>query len=214
MPAKVAARFPDARFVAFSTGCVYPYVSPASGGSRESDSPSPIGDYAVSCLGRERSFMEAAARCGTPITLVRLNYAVEFRYGVLVDIAQKVLEGTPIDVTMGHVNVIWQRDAVDHILQAVSLAASPASVVNVAGAPIVSVRELAQRFGDLLDRDPLIVGTEESTAWLSNPAKACDLFGSPLVTLDEAIEWTAAWIAAGGETLGKPTKFECRNGAF
>ena len=125
MPAKVASRFPDARFVACSTGCVYPYVPPAGGGSRESDSPAPIGDYAVSCLGRERSFMEASARRGTPITLVRLNYAVEFRYGVLVDIAQKVLEGTPIDVTMGYVSVIWQRDAVDHILQAVSLAASP-----------------------------------------------------------------------------------------
>ena len=214
MPAKVASRFPEARFVAFSTGCVYPYVTPASGGSREADSPAPIGDYAVSCLGREQSFAEAAARRGTPIVLVRLNYAVEFRYGVLVDIAQRVVDGLPIDVTMGHVNVVWQRDAVDHILQAVTLAASPAAVVNVAGLPIMSVRELAQRFGILLGRDPVIVGVEESTAWLSNPTRAHGLFGPPLVSLDEAVEWTAAWIAAGGETLGKPTKFECRSGAF
>jgi nucleoside-diphosphate-sugar epimerase len=214
LPARVAARFPQARFVAFSTGCVYPYVTPASGGSRESDAPAPIGDYAVSCLGREGAFAAAAASRGTPVVLIRLNYAVEFRYGVLVDIARKVLEGSPIDVTMGHVNLIWQRDAVDHILQAVSLAASPAAVLNVAGLPIVSVRDLAHRFGALFDREPVIVGNEESTAWLSNPAKAHDLFGPPQVTLDEAVEWTAAWLAAGGETLGKPTKFECRNGAF
>jgi nucleoside-diphosphate-sugar epimerase len=214
MPAKVAARFPEARFVAFSTGCVYPYVNPASGGSTECDAPAPIGEYAASCLGREQAFAEAAARRGTPIVLVRLNYAVEFRYGVLVDIAQKVLGGEPIDVTTGHVNVIWQRDAVDHILQAEALAASPAAVVNVAGLPIVSVRKLAHRFGVLLGRDPVIVGSEAPTAWLSNAATAHERFGKPLVTLDEAVEWTAAWIAAGGETLGKPTKFECRSGAF
>jgi nucleoside-diphosphate-sugar epimerase len=214
MPGRVAARYPAARFVVFSTGCVYPYVTAASGGSRESDSPDPIGEYAVSCVGREQAFADAAARRGTPIVLVRLNYAVEFRYGVLVDLARRVLAGEPIDVTTGHVNVIWQRDAVDHILQAVSLADSPATVVNVAGMPIVSVRELAHRFGALLGRDPVIVGSEAPTAWLSNAARAHELFGAPQVSLDDAVEWTAAWIAAGGETLGKPTKFECRSGAF
>jgi len=214
MPAMVAARFPTARFVAFSTGCVYSFASPASGGSTEADPPAPLGDYAVSCLGREQSFAHAAAQQGTPTVLVRLNYAVEFRYGVLVDIAQKVLAGKPIDISMGFVNVIWQRDAVDQILQAVSLADSPAAIVNVAGLPIVSVSDLAHRFAAIFDRPPVLTGEPEPTAWLSNPAKAHRLFSPPTVTLDQAVEWTAAWIAGGGATLGKPTKFECRSGSF
>jgi nucleoside-diphosphate-sugar epimerase len=214
MPAKVAARFPAARLVAFSTGCVYPFVTPGSRGSTEADSPAPRGDYAVSCLGREQSFAAASRQRGTPTVLVRLNYAVEFRYGVLVDIAQKVLAGAPIDISMGFVNVIWQRDAVDQILQAVDLAASPAAVINVAGLPIVSVGDLADRFAKLFARKPVLTGEPAPTSWLSNPAKAHELFGPPTVTLDQAVEWTAAWLAGGGATLGKPTKFENRSGSF
>lgn len=214
MPAKVAARFPTARIAAFSTGCVYPFVTPESGGSREEDATGPTGDYAVSCLSREMAFVAASARHGTPVVLIRLNYAVEFRYGVLVDIAQRVMAGEPLDVTMGYVNVIWQRDAVEHILCSVGLAASPASVLNVAGRPIVAVRELARRFGKIFGRDPVITGSEAPTAWLNNPEKAYSLYGDPQVSLDQAIEWTAVWLKSGGATLGKPTKFERRDGKF
>lgn len=214
LPAKVAARFPRARLVAFSTGCVYPFVTPESGGSQEDDSVGPTGDYAISCLARERAFAAAATGQGTPVVLIRLNYAVEPRYGVLVDIAQRVLAGEPVDVTMGYVNVIWQRDAVDQILRAVELAASPAAVLNVAGLPIVSVRELAGRFAEIFGRDVVITGREEPTAWLSNPARAHARFGPPTVSLDDAVRWTAAWLAAGGDTLGKPTKFERRDGRY
>lgn len=214
MPAKVAARFPDARFVAFSTGCVYPFVTPACGGSREADPPEPAGGYAESCLARELAFADASRRRGTPVVLIRLNYAVEFRYGVLVDVGQRLLAGEPVDVTTGHVNVIWQRDAVDHILRSVALAAAPAAVLNVAGLPIVSVRDLACRFGAVLGRQPTFTGAEQPTAWLSDPARAHRRFGPPEVGLDQAVAWTAAWLAAGHPTLGKPTKFERRDGAF
>ena len=146
--------------------------------------------------------------------LIRLNYAVEFRYGVLVDIAQRVMSGHPVDVTMGWVNVIWQRDAVEHSLRAITLAESPATILNVAGMPVIRVRELAERFAARLGREAIITGAEEPTAWLNNAAKAHSLFGPPNVSLDQAIEWTAAWVRNGGETLGKPTKFEKRDGNF
>lgn len=214
MPAKVAARFPDARIVAFSSGCVYPFVAIESGGSREEDALGPMGDYAFSCVSREQAFAEASLRHGTPVVLIRLNYAVEFRYGVLVDIAQRVLAGEALDVTMGHLNCIWQRDAVDHILRSVELAASPAAVLNVTGRPAVAVRDLAHRFGKIFGRDPVITGSEAPTAWLNNPDKAYSLYGEPQVSLDQAIEWTAAWLKSGGATLGKPTKFERRDGKY
>lgn len=214
LPTKVAARFPAARIVAFSTGCVYPFVTPESGGSREEDPVGPTGDYAVSCLARERAFADAAVRRGTPVVLIRLNYAVEPRYGVLVDIAQRVLAGEAVDVTMGYVNVIWQRDAVDQILRSVEMAASPAAVLNVAGLPLVPVRELAERFGRLFGREARITGVEAATAWLSNPSRCHARFGPPAASLDDAMTWTAAWLAAGGSTLGKPTRFERRDGRY
>lgn len=214
LPARVAERYRQAIIVALSTGCVYPFVSPASGGCRETDDPAPRGDYAVSCYGRERAFAEASQRNGTPVALIRLNYAVEYRYGVLVDIAQKVLAGQTIDLTMGHVNVIWQRDAVEHVLRAEALAASPASVLNVGGEPIVTVRFLAEEFGKRFNRTPQLTGTEEPTAWLTDASRAHELFGSPLVSLDEMINRVAAWLSSGGATHGKPTKFEVRDGKF
>ena len=214
MPAMVARRYRSSVIVALSTGCVYPFVTPASGGSRESDVPGPSGEYAVSCMGRERAFEKVSLEQGTPTVLVRLNYSVEFRYGVLVDIAQKVLAGKAIDVTTGYVNVIWQRDAVEHILRSVALAQSPAVPLNVAGLPMVSVREIAGQFGKLFGKEVAIIGTEAPTAWLNNPEKAHALFGAPAASLSEMIEWVAAWLLHGGETLGKPTKFERRDGKF
>jgi dTDP-4-dehydrorhamnose reductase len=214
MPARVAERYRRAVIVALSTGCVYPFVSPGSRGSRESDAVEPRGHYAISCHGRERAFSEAALRNGTPVALIRLNYAVEYRYGVLVDVAQKVLAGDPIDVTMGYVNVIWQRDAVEYVLRAATLASSPAAVLNVAGKPIVSVRELAQRFGERFGREAILIGSEEPTAWLNDASLSHDRFGAPHVSLTQMIDKVSGWLLAGGGTHGKPTKFEVRDGKF
>jgi dTDP-4-dehydrorhamnose reductase len=214
MPARVAARYRQSTIVALSTGCVYPFVTPGSGGSTEEDPAAPQGDYALSCYGRERAFAEASAAHGTPVALLRLNYAVEYRYGVLVDIARQVLEGRPVDVTMGYVNVIWQRDAVEHVLRAESVAASPARILNIAGTPIVAVRELAAQFGELLRKPAVITGTEEPTAWLNDASRAHRLFGTPPTPLDEMIRRVAAWVRAGGTTHGKPTKFQVRDGKF
>jgi dTDP-4-dehydrorhamnose reductase len=214
MPARVAERYRQSVIVALSTGCVYPFVSSESGGSRETDSADPRGDYAVSCYGREKAFSEASLRNGTPVALIRLNYSVEYRYGVLVDVAQKVLGGHPIDVTMGYVNVIWQRDAVEHVLRAESVASSPAVVLNVAGKPIVSVRKLAEEFGKRFAKDPILTGSEEPTAWLNDGSRAHGLFGAPQVALDDMLDRVAAWLSSGGSTHGKPTKFEVRDGKF
>lgn len=214
MPARVAERYKKSVIVALSTGCVYPFVSPNSGGCRETDSVDPRGDYAVSCHGREKAFAEASQRNGTLVSLIRLNYAVEYRYGVLVDIAQKVLAGEPLDVTMGYVSVIWQRDAVEHILRSESLASSPASVLNVAGRPIVSVRCLAEEFGKRFNKPPRLTGEEQPTAWLTDPSLAHEHFGRPSVSLDEMLDRVASWLSSGGNTHGKPTKFEVRDGKF
>ena len=214
MPAMVAERYKSAVIVALSTGCVYPFVAPETGGSREEDGARPSGEYAISCHGREKSFASASEKYGTPVALIRLNYAVEFRYGVLVDIAQKVLAGEPVDVSTGSVNVIWQRDAVEHIARSAAFAASPAVPLNVAGLPVVPVRDLAERFGKLFGRAAVIEGREEATSWLNNPSKAHGLFGPPETSLDQMVGWVAAWLTAGGATHGKPTKFERRDGKF
>ena len=214
MPAMVAERYRSSVIVALSTGCVYSFVTSQSGGSREEDGAQPSGEYAVSCYGREKAFAAASEQHGTPVALIRLNYSVEFRYGVLVDIAQKILAGEPVDVSTGSVNVIWQRDAVEHILRSSVIAGSPAVPLNVAGLPIVPVREIAENFGRIFGRPAKIVGIEEPTAWLNNPARAHELFGAPEVSLEQMIEWVAAWLANGGTTHGKPTKFERRDGKF
>ena len=214
MPSRVAERFRCSVIVALSTGCVYPFVTPASGGSSERDLPEPYGEYAVSCYGRERAFTEASRQHGTSVALIRLNYAVEFRYGVLVDIAQKVLAGDDVALNTGYVNLIWQRDAVEHVLRSESIASSPPAVLNIAGKPIVSVRELAQRFGKLLGKAPIFTGTEEPTAWLNDATRSHTLFGEPATTLDEMIEAVATWILAGHGTHDKPTHFSVRNGKF
>ena len=213
-PSLVAKKFRRSRLVVFSTGCVYPFVPIDSGGSREEDQTEPVGAYARSCVGREEAFIRSSRELGTRCTIVRLNYSVEFRYGVFVDIAEKVYRGEPIDVTTGHFNAIWQGDAIAYIIQSLACAASPPFILNVAGAQILSVRQVAQRFGEIFVKEPIIAGQEEETDWLNNAEKARSMFNGRDVSADKIIEWTAAWLQAGGETWGKPTLFEQRGGKF
>jgi nucleoside-diphosphate-sugar epimerase len=214
LPRRVADRFRHSRIAAFSSGCVYPFVPIDSGGAVESTPLSAVGDYAASCIGRENAFATGAAAHGTAVTLLRLNYAVEFRYGLLVDIAQSVLARRPIDVTTGHVNVIWQADAVAHCIQALELAGTPAVPVNITGPGTLSVRDLAQHFGALLDREPTFTGTESATAWLNDATWSHRTLGLPATSLEEMTAWIAAWLRQGGDTWGKPTGFERRDGRF
>ncbi|MEP7064761.1 MAG: NAD(P)-dependent oxidoreductase [Gemmatimonadota bacterium] len=214
LPAIAAERYAKARIVAFSTGNVYPLCPVERDGSREGDTPGPVGEYAMSCLGRERVFEDASARHGTRVAIVRLNYAIDLRYGVLVDIASRVLRGEPIDVRMGHVNVIWQGDANDWALRCLAHASAPPFVVNVTGGETLAVRELAARFGELLERTPTFTGTEAPDALLSNATLAHSLFGAPSVPVGRLLEWVAEWVRAGQPLLGKPTHFEERTGAF
>lgn len=210
LPARVASRFESSRIVALSTGCVYRYVTPESGGSVEEDLPQPVGAYAASCLGREQAFAESGARC----CLVRLNYSVDLRYGVLVDIARRVLREEPVDVTMGYVNAIWQGDAISHIIQALPLAVAPARCLNVTGPEILSVRKAALRFGELFGKTVRLTGTEAPTAWLNNASLSHRMFGKPQITEDTLMEWVAAWLNQGLPTIDKPTHFEVRDGRF
>lgn len=214
MPRAVADRFRESRIVALSTGCVYSFVAPESGGSTEEDAPDPVGDYAISCLGREQAFQNAGNQWETPTALIRLNYAIDLRYGVLVDIAQKVLAGRPVDVSMGFVNVIWQGDALGHTIQALPHASAPPFVLNVTGPGILRVRALAEKFGERFGKAALIEGEEQPTAWLNDASKAHEMFGTPEIGIEEMVEWIATWLEGGGETLGKPTHFETRDGKY
>lgn len=214
MPDMVARRFRSASIVALSTGCVYPFAPVDSQGCNEEVEPAPPGDYARSCFGREVAFAEVARKYGTPTALIRLNYAVEFRYGVLTDIAIKVLNGEAVDVSTGWVNVIWQRDAVEHILCSTGIAASPAVPLNITGMPAVAVRDIAERFAKLFGREVSFSGQVQPTAWLNDASRSHSLFGPPPTGLDDMISWIAAWLLAGGTTHGKPTKFENREGKF
>ncbi|MBI5397204.1 MAG: NAD(P)-dependent oxidoreductase [Verrucomicrobia bacterium] len=214
VPAVVAQRFPTSRIVVFSTGCVYPLTPTDGTGSREDDVLDPPGEYANSCVGRERVFTHFSKQNGTPALLFRLNYAIDLRYGVLLDVAQKVAQGAPVDVTMGWANVIWQGDANARAIQCLAHTATPPRALNVTGREKISVRALAERFGQLLQRKPVIVGQEAPTAWLSDALRSFELFGPVTVTLDEMIEAVAHWVKRGGATLGKPTHFESRNGQF
>ena len=214
VPAFCADRYRGSRIVAFSTGNVYPLTPVASGGSREEDAPAPVGEYASSCLGRERVFEHHAARHGTRVSLVRLNYAVDLRYGVLTDIALKVWSGEPVDVTMGYVNVIWQGDANRLAIDCLAHASTPPFVVNVTGSSVLSVRAIAERFGKLLGRETTITGTEAPDALLSDTTKMCDVLGEATSPVWWMMLRTADWIRGGGRLLGKPTKFERRDGRF
>lgn len=214
LPARVAERFGGARFVAFSTGNVYPLTPVGSGGADEHTPPGPVGEYAQSCLGRERLLEHLSTGRGTRVGILRLNYAIDLRYGVLHDVARTVLAGEPVDVTTGSVNVIWQGDVNAVTLRSLRHAASPADVLNVTGPETVSVRWLARECGRRLGREPVIVGEEAPTALLSNASRCAARFGYPRVSLAEMLDWTCRWILAGGPSHGKPTRFEQRAGAF
>ena len=214
LPGRVAQRYAGSRMVALSTGNVYPLSTPASGGPTEDHLLDPVGEYAMSCLGRERILSHFAAKYTSPLALIRLNYAIEPRYGVLVDIASKVREATPIDVTMGHVNVIWQGYANEVILRSLRHAAVPPFILNLTGAETVSVREVAEAFGRRFGTDVTITGAEAETALLSDATRCRELFGASEVSTEEMISMISEWLDAELPLLGKPTKFESRDGRF
>ena len=214
LPALVAKRFHSSRIVAFSTGNVYPLASVHSGGCVETDDLGPVGEYAQSCLGRERIFQYFSQECHTSVTIIRLNYAVEMRYGVLVDIAQKVKSNQPIDLSMGHFNAIWQGDANAMTLQSLTLCASPAFVLNVTGPEIIFIRSVAQEFGRIFSIEPLFIGQESGTALLNNASLAHKLLGMPRASLTQMITWIADWIERDQPLLNKPTHFEERKGKY
>lgn len=213
-PAFVAERFPKSRMAVFSTGCVYPNVPVTSGGSREEDPTTPEGEYAYSCIARERIFAYCARKNGTPLSLIRLNYAIDLRYGVLLDIALKVWRGQVVDLTMGNVNVIWQGDANAAAIQSLGQASDPAFVINVTGPETISVRALAIRFAAEFDREARLSSVEAETALLNNAGRAHRLFGYPSVSLDQMMEWTVEWVKNEGGLLNLPTHFEERDGRY
>jgi nucleoside-diphosphate-sugar epimerase len=213
-PALAAERYAGSRVAAFSTGNVYP-PSPAPGpGLREDAALTPLGEYANACVGRERVLEWACARHGCPLAVVRLSYAVDLRYGVLVDVAERVRRGEPVDVRTGWVNVIWQGDANAQALTSLLRAADPAFVVNVTGPELLSVAQLAWRFARQFRRQPVLVGLTGPDALLSDTSLARRLFGPPAVRADQLADWVAEWLQAGNPTLGRPTKFEVRDGRY
>jgi len=214
VPTLVARRYRKSRIVALSTGNVYPLVGINSSGASEKTQPSPIGEYAQSCLGRERMFEHFSMVYGMPVSLIRLNYANEPRYGIVVDLTMKILRDEPIDLTMGAVNLIWQRDANDYIIRSASISQSPPAILNVTGPGAVSVRELAERIGKALGKLPEFVSQEAQTALLSDASLCFSLFGYPQTTLDEMIGFIVQWVKSGKRTLDKPTKYGVRDGRF
>ena len=214
VPALVCQRYRTSRIVAFSTGNVYGLTPTGRGGSREEDPPVPVGEYAISCLGRERMFEYFSRRHGLPVAILRLNYATEMRYGLLTDLAGRVLRREPIDVTMGYFNVLWQADASAMALAALPHASSPPLVLNLAGPEELSVRAVCRELGRLMGVDVSFTGEEAGDALLSNGTRARALFGAPRVDAARLLAWTADWTLRGGESLGKPTHFESRTGRF
>ena len=214
LPTIVMRRFAGARVVVFSTGNVYPLVPVASGGSREDDPVGPVGEYAQSALARERLVSFLGPLNGTPAAILRLNYAVELRYGVLRDLADRILAHQPLDLTTGWVNVLWQRDANAIALQSLARCNIPPFVLNVTGPEVLRVRDVAQRIGARLGLEPQFVGTEADTALLSNASRCQTLFGPPSVDALTLCDWVADWVRAGGRSLGKPTHFDERGGVY
>ncbi|NED95659.1 NAD(P)-dependent oxidoreductase [Phytoactinopolyspora alkaliphila] len=214
LPGRVAQRYAGSRIVALSTGNVYPLTPTGSGGPTEAHPVGPVGEYAMSCLGRERIFTHAAHERQTPTALIRLNYAVEPRYGVLVDIAQKVRSGQPVDLTTGYANVVWQGYANQVVLRSLLHADIPPFVLNLTGPETVSIRAIAEQFGRIFGTDVTFMGQEEPTALLSNAGRCHGLFGYPDFPLAQLVELTAGWILDNQPLLGKPTKFEVRDGRF
>lgn len=215
VPANVAWRYKGSAIVAYSTGCVYDFVTPYSGGSVETDAPRPVGDYAQSALGRERVFQHFSRADGTRVCLLRLNYAIDPRYGVLHDIAHKVASGEPVDLAVANLNCIWQGDVLERTLLAFGYAASPVLILNLTGPETASVQRIAREFGRRFGKDPVFKGDGESgRAYLNDATLSFGLFGYPRVALAEMIDIQAGWITAGGGSLGKPTHFETNDGNY
>ncbi|MFO7611132.1 MAG: NAD-dependent epimerase/dehydratase family protein [Clostridia bacterium] len=214
LPGRVADRFRNSRIVVFSTGNVYPFVPVDSGGCREDDPVGPIGIYANSCLGRENIFIYFSRQNGTPVLLFRLNYAIDMRYGVLLEIANAVKSGKPIDVTTGYFNAVWQGYANEAAIRSLLHCENPPAVLNVTGPETISARETAMKFASIFKTAAIFTGKEKDAALLSNASRCMDLFGKPGILLDEMISMTAEWVLNNGETLGKPTHFQERDGRY
>lgn len=214
LPGMVTRHFAGARIVALSTGNVYPLMPVRHGGCRETGLVGPVGEYAQSCLGRERIFSYWSQKTASPLALVRLNYAVELRYGVVLDVARQVYDRQPVDLAMGSFNCIWQGDACSAIIRALDLADICPAIMNLTGPETVSVRRLAERFGRLFGVEPTFASEEQETALLSDASQCHARFGYPRVPLDQIVEWTAHWVRTGGATLDKPTHFQARDGRF
>ena len=215
IPGIVAQAFRDSRIVVFSTLCVYPWAAAPGAGCDESVPPKPpSGEYANSCVGRERMFRYFSKRYGTPGRIVRLNYAIDMRYGILLEIGRKVLRGEPIDLSMGHVNIVWQGDASEHILRCLGHCTSPSSPINVGSTENTSIRSLADAFGARFRKEPIFSAPESDRSWINDCSEAARLFGAPRTAVDRMIDWVADWIERGQPTYAKPTKYERRDGEF
>jgi nucleoside-diphosphate-sugar epimerase len=214
VPGNVGMKFKHSRIVVFSTGCVYPLVKIENGGCHEATTPAPVGEYAQSCLGRERVFEYYAKNFNTPVTLFRLNYAIDMRYGVLHDIAQQIWNDEPVNNSVGHFNLIWQGDANRRALLSLEHCKTPAAIMNITGPETVTVNYVAEAFGRIMDKTVTYVGEAGKSCYLNNAAKSFAEFGYPTVSIDEMISAQAQWIMAGQHSLGKPTHFEVNDGKF
>ncbi len=214
VPANCAEHYRGSRVVVFSTGCVYPLVPVASCGSVETDPPEPVGEYAQSCLGRERVWGHYSKTDGTPVVMFRLNYAVECRYGVLFDIAEQVLAGQPVQTGVGQFNCIWQGDVNNQALRCLEIAESPPSVINITGPETLGTRWAAHEMGRLMHREVGFAGDDGTRGYLSNATRATELFGYPTVPPRRVLQWVAHWMMQGGPGLGKPTHFEVTDGKY
>jgi nucleoside-diphosphate-sugar epimerase len=214
LPGRVAHKFRHSRIVVFSTGNVYPLTPTVLGGATEDTLPEPVGEYAASCLGRERLFQYFSSKNNTPILIYRLNYANDITYGVLLEIAKSVRSGKPIDLSMGSVNVIWQGDANEVAIRALNHCSVPAKILNVTGPETISVRWLAEQFGKMFEQAPVFTNEEQPTALLSNAAQSFRLFGYPKTPLKQIMELLVEYINQGGKTINKETHFQERTGRF
>ncbi len=214
VPAGVAQHFRGSRIVAFSTGNVYPFVSMEQGGCVESDAPAPLGEYAQSCLGRERIFEYYSKKFNTPCLIVRLNYAIDLRYGVLVDIARQVYESKPVDISVPAVNVLWQGDANSYAIRSLDLCQSPARILNVTGPETIQVLRAAEFYARRFQRELLVKGESRGLALLNNAGACHAALGYPAVSAEELMEAVASWVESGGASLNKATKFQVTDGKF